>query len=108
MVPSAHPGCRGVAAKLPKKQPHAHPALVGFGYRRCIHNDAERQHAGRGRWCAVRTIPPRLGYIFFILPEPARLNGKTFPAVSLPSAAARTCADHASSAARFSSAQSCL
>jgi len=38
----------------------------------------------------------------------ARLNGNTFSAVSLPSAAARRCADHASSAARFSSAQSCL
>src|SRR5262249_23299353 len=46
-----------------------------------------------------------LGYIS---PEPARLNGNTFTAVSLPSAAARRCADHASSAARFSSAQSCL
>ena len=47
----------------------------------------------------------RLGYIS---PEPARLNGNTFTASSLPSAAARRCADHASSAARFSSAQSCL
>ena len=63
----------------------------------------------RGRWCAVRTIAKghstRLGYIS---PEPARLNGNTFPVGSLPSAAARRCADHASSAARFSSAQSCL
>jgi hypothetical protein len=48
---------------------------------------------------------PLLGYIS---PERARLNGNTFPAGSLPSAAARRCADHASSAARFSSAQSCL
>src|SRR6516225_5449428 len=32
----------------------------------------------------------------------ARLNGNTFTTVSLPSAAARRCADHASSAARFS------
>ena len=47
----------------------------------------------------------RVGYIS---PEPARLNGNTFTAVSLPFAAARRCADHASSAARFSSAQSCL
>ena len=46
-----------------------------------------------------------LGYIS---PERTRLNGNTFPAGSLPSAAARTCADHASSAARFSSAQLCL
>ena len=34
--------------------------------------------------------------------------GNTFTAVSLPSAAARRCAGHASSATRFSSAQSCL
>jgi hypothetical protein len=44
----------------------------------------------------------------YIPPESARLNGNTFPAGSLPFAAARRCADHASSAARFSSAQSCL
>ena len=44
----------------------------------------------------------------YISPEPVRLNGNTFPAGSLPSATARRCADHASSAERFSSAQSCL
>jgi len=44
----------------------------------------------------------------YISPERARLNGNNFPAGSLLSAAARRCADHASSAARFSSAQSCL
>ena len=47
----------------------------------------------------------RLGYIS---PEPARLNGNTFPAVNLPSAAARRCADHASSSSRFAYAESCL
>ena len=40
--------------------------------------------------------------------EPVRLKRQHLPAGSLPSAAARRCADHASSAARFSSAQSCL
>ena len=45
--------------------------------------------------------PDGLGYIS---PEPARLNGNT--AGSLPPDAARRYADHASSAARFSSAQS--
>ena len=44
----------------------------------------------------------------YISPDPTPLNGNTFPAGGLPSAAARRCADHASSAARFSSAQSCL
>jgi hypothetical protein len=63
----------------------------------------------RGRWCAVRTIPKgHLPASAYISPEPARLNGNTFPAVSLPSAAARRCEDHASSAERFSSAKSCL
>jgi len=47
----------------------------------------------------MRSRSQLLGYIS---PERARLNGNTFTTVSLPSAAARRCADHASSAARFS------
>jgi hypothetical protein len=38
----------------------------------------------------------------YISPAPDRLNGNTFRVVSLPSAAARRCADHASRAERFS------
>jgi hypothetical protein len=55
--------------------------------------------------CSDNNDTTRLGYIS---PGPARLNGNTFTESSLPSAAARRCADHALSEARFSSAQSCL
>ena len=57
-------------------------------------------------WPLVRCSDNRQGRtrVCYISPEPARLNGNTFPAVSLLSAAARMCADHASSAVRFSSA----
>jgi hypothetical protein len=40
--------------------------------------------------------------VVYTSPEAGRLNGNTFPATSLPSAATRRCADHASVRPRFS------
>jgi hypothetical protein len=71
--------------------------------------DESRRPVYQRMYISIRYEPtavsgPACAGFGYISPEPARLNGNTFLAISLPSAAARRCADHASSA-RPASAQ---
>jgi hypothetical protein len=45
------------------RQPHAHAAFVGFGHRRCIHDDAKRQRAGQSGPRRESFVPTSHGQI---------------------------------------------